>query len=117
MDYMDVSSGGLSPAQKIPLAPGYQVPFAEKVKKETGLGVLRSAGVTGPDQTLPPNLRVRHGVNRSGKALHYYFNYSSTEQSLAYPYGSGTDLLTQATVAHSQPITVKPWDVFIIEEK
>ncbi len=32
MDYMDVSSGGLDPRQKIPLAPGYQVPFAETVK-------------------------------------------------------------------------------------
>jgi 2,4-dienoyl-CoA reductase-like NADH-dependent reductase (Old Yellow Enzyme family) len=32
MDYMDVSTGGLDPRQKIPLAPGYQAPFAEKVK-------------------------------------------------------------------------------------
>jgi hypothetical protein len=32
-DYMDVSTGGLDPKQKIPLAPGYQVPFAEKVKR------------------------------------------------------------------------------------
>jgi 2,4-dienoyl-CoA reductase-like NADH-dependent reductase (Old Yellow Enzyme family) len=36
MDYMDVSTGGLDPRQKIPLAPGYQAPFAERVKKETG---------------------------------------------------------------------------------
>ena len=34
MDYMDVSSGGLDPRQKIPLAPGYQAPFAAKVKKK-----------------------------------------------------------------------------------
>jgi 2,4-dienoyl-CoA reductase-like NADH-dependent reductase (Old Yellow Enzyme family) len=40
MDYMDVTSGGLSPLQKIPLAPGYQVPFAEKVKKESGMTVM-----------------------------------------------------------------------------
>ena len=33
-------SGGLSPAQKIPLAAGYQVPFAEKVKKETGITTM-----------------------------------------------------------------------------
>jgi NADPH2 dehydrogenase len=31
VDWIDVSSGGVSPLQKIPLGPGYQVPFAEGV--------------------------------------------------------------------------------------
>ncbi len=31
-----VSSGGLSPLQKIPLAAGYQVPFATRIKTEVG---------------------------------------------------------------------------------
>jgi beta-galactosidase len=81
------------------------------------LDMLQAAGLTGPDQTLPPNLRAKHGVNRSGKTVHYYLNYSSAAQTLGYPYGSGTDLLTQAAVAHSRQITVKPWDLVIIEEK
>jgi 2,4-dienoyl-CoA reductase-like NADH-dependent reductase (Old Yellow Enzyme family) len=37
VDLMDVSSGGLVSHQQIPLGPGYQVPFAEKIKKETGI--------------------------------------------------------------------------------
>jgi 2,4-dienoyl-CoA reductase-like NADH-dependent reductase (Old Yellow Enzyme family) len=37
VDLIDCSSGGLVPYQKIPLAPGYQVPFAERIKKETGI--------------------------------------------------------------------------------
>jgi 2,4-dienoyl-CoA reductase-like NADH-dependent reductase (Old Yellow Enzyme family) len=37
VDLIDVSSGGLVSHQKIPLEPGYQVPFAEKIKKETGI--------------------------------------------------------------------------------
>ncbi len=36
-DLIDSSSGGNSPAQKIPVAPLYQVPFAEKIKRETGM--------------------------------------------------------------------------------
>src|SRR5678815_1604457 len=32
-----VSSGGVSPQQKIKLGPGYQVPFAQRVKAEVGL--------------------------------------------------------------------------------
>lgn len=37
VDLMDVSSGGLVSHQKITLEPNYQVPFAESIKKETGI--------------------------------------------------------------------------------
>jgi 2,4-dienoyl-CoA reductase-like NADH-dependent reductase (Old Yellow Enzyme family) len=33
VDLIDVSSGALVPYQKIPVAPNYQVPFAEQKKK------------------------------------------------------------------------------------
>jgi len=36
-DYIHVSSGGVSPAQQIPVGPGYQIEFAERVKRETGM--------------------------------------------------------------------------------
>ena len=37
VDLIDCSSGGLMANAKIALKPGYQVPFAEKIKKETGI--------------------------------------------------------------------------------
>jgi 2,4-dienoyl-CoA reductase-like NADH-dependent reductase (Old Yellow Enzyme family) len=37
VDLMDVSSGGLVSHQQIPLGPNYQVSFAERIKKETGI--------------------------------------------------------------------------------
>ncbi|WP_413999691.1 NADPH dehydrogenase NamA [Flavobacterium sp. W1B] len=37
VDLIDVSSGGAVSYQKIPVSPGYQVPFAESIKKETGI--------------------------------------------------------------------------------
>jgi 2,4-dienoyl-CoA reductase-like NADH-dependent reductase (Old Yellow Enzyme family) len=37
VDLIDCSSGGMVPYQKIPLGPGYQVSFAERIKKETGI--------------------------------------------------------------------------------
>ena len=39
VDLIDVSSGGLSDQQQISPAPGYQVPFAEAIKKEVGIPV------------------------------------------------------------------------------
>jgi 2,4-dienoyl-CoA reductase-like NADH-dependent reductase (Old Yellow Enzyme family) len=37
VDLIDVSSGGLVSYQQIPLEPAYQTPFAERIKKETGI--------------------------------------------------------------------------------
>lgn len=37
VDLIDCSSGGNSPEQKIPLVPMYQVPFAEKIKREASV--------------------------------------------------------------------------------
>jgi 2,4-dienoyl-CoA reductase-like NADH-dependent reductase (Old Yellow Enzyme family) len=37
VDLVDVSSGGLVPHAKIPLGPGYQVPFAARVRREAGI--------------------------------------------------------------------------------
>jgi 2,4-dienoyl-CoA reductase-like NADH-dependent reductase (Old Yellow Enzyme family) len=39
VDLIDVSSGALVPYQKIPVAPNYQVPFAEQIKRKRNLTV------------------------------------------------------------------------------
>jgi 2,4-dienoyl-CoA reductase-like NADH-dependent reductase (Old Yellow Enzyme family) len=46
VDWVDVSSAGVSPLQKIPLSPGYQVPFAEAVKKATGVTTMAVGLIT-----------------------------------------------------------------------
>jgi 2,4-dienoyl-CoA reductase-like NADH-dependent reductase (Old Yellow Enzyme family) len=46
VDWIDVSSGGISPLQKIPLSPGYQVPFAEAIRKATGLNTASVGLIT-----------------------------------------------------------------------
>jgi 2,4-dienoyl-CoA reductase-like NADH-dependent reductase (Old Yellow Enzyme family) len=48
--FIDVSSGGLSPLQQIPLEPGYQVPFAERIRRETGLPTIAVGLITEPEQ-------------------------------------------------------------------
>ena len=45
-----VSSGGVSPQQKIPVGPGYQVPFAQRVKAEVGLPTIAVGLITEPEQ-------------------------------------------------------------------
>ncbi len=47
VDWIDASSGGLSPQQKIPVGPGYQVPFAERIKA-TGVTTFAVGLITDP---------------------------------------------------------------------
>ena len=49
-DFVHVSSGGLSLGQKITLSPGYQVPFADLVKKKTGLPTIAVGLITQAQQ-------------------------------------------------------------------
>jgi NADPH2 dehydrogenase len=46
LDWIDVSSGGVSPRQKIPLGPGYQVPLADAIRKATGLTTVAVGLIT-----------------------------------------------------------------------
>jgi len=49
-NFVHISSGGVSPLQKINLAPGYQVPFAKMVKQKSGLPTMAVGLITEPDQ-------------------------------------------------------------------
>lgn len=49
-DFIHVSSGGVSPAQKIALGPDYQVPFARAVRQASGLPTMAVGLITQPQQ-------------------------------------------------------------------
>lgn len=50
IDLVDVSSGGLTPDQIIPVGPGYQVPFARRVRKATRIPVAAVGLITESSQ-------------------------------------------------------------------
>jgi 2,4-dienoyl-CoA reductase-like NADH-dependent reductase (Old Yellow Enzyme family) len=50
VDLIDVSSGGLVPGVKIPVGPGYQVPFAEEIRKQAGIATGAVGMITEPAQ-------------------------------------------------------------------
>jgi 2,4-dienoyl-CoA reductase-like NADH-dependent reductase (Old Yellow Enzyme family) len=59
-DWIDASSGGVSPHQKIPLGPGYQVPFAEAIRHATGVTTVAVGLIT--------EARQAEDIVSSGKA-------------------------------------------------
>ncbi|HET6196967.1 MAG TPA: NADH:flavin oxidoreductase/NADH oxidase, partial [Acetobacteraceae bacterium] len=48
VDLIDCSSGGISPDVRIPLHPGYQVPFAERIRRDTGIATGAVGLITEP---------------------------------------------------------------------
>jgi 2,4-dienoyl-CoA reductase-like NADH-dependent reductase (Old Yellow Enzyme family) len=50
VDLIDVSSGGLIPHAKIVLEPGYQVPFAARIRREAGIATGAVGLITGAEQ-------------------------------------------------------------------
>jgi 2,4-dienoyl-CoA reductase-like NADH-dependent reductase (Old Yellow Enzyme family) len=60
VDLIDCSSGGVAPNIPIPAGPGYQVPFAEKIRKEADIKTAAVGMITAPEQA--------DGIVRSGQA-------------------------------------------------
>src|SRR5271157_1431937 len=79
--------------------------------------VLEQAGLLGADQKLPAQVRVKHGIGRSGKAFHYYFNFSPAPQRVVYSYGAGAELLSDHPVPQGGTLALDPWGVAIVEQE
>lgn len=50
IDHVDVSTGGLEPDAVVPVAPGFQTPFAASLRKETGMSVSTVGLITDAQQ-------------------------------------------------------------------
>jgi 2,4-dienoyl-CoA reductase-like NADH-dependent reductase (Old Yellow Enzyme family) len=50
VDLIDCSSGGVSPEQQVQAGPGYQVPFADRIRREAGIATAAVGLITEPRQ-------------------------------------------------------------------
>jgi beta-galactosidase len=91
--------------------------LTDPLQREIIRDVLKRARLTGPDQSLPGVVKVRHGRNAQGRMLHYYLNFSDAEQSVSYPYRDAADILTSAAVKQGQTLKLRPWDLAIVVEQ
>ncbi|MGH9356340.1 MAG: NADH:flavin oxidoreductase/NADH oxidase [Terriglobia bacterium] len=101
-DFVCVSSGGISPAVAIPVEPGYQVPFAAKVRHETGIATQAVGMILKPEQAeeiiasgkadmvtlartfLDDPRWVWHAAERLGGSVYYPPQYARASRS-AWP--------------------------------
>src|SRR5882724_3413830 len=90
--------------------------LSDALQRAVVLDVLRESGLTSSDQDLPKPVRVKHGINRAGKQIHYYLNYSGNTINFSFAYSASRDLLTGHAVARGSSVSLAPWDLAILEE-
>jgi 2,4-dienoyl-CoA reductase-like NADH-dependent reductase (Old Yellow Enzyme family) len=69
--FIHVSSGGLSPRQHIPIAPGYQLPLAESIRMETGMSTVGVGLITEPEQAESVIAEGRADLVAIGRGMLY----------------------------------------------
>ena len=70
VDLVDVSSGGQVPHAKVPVGPGYQTAFAERIRREAGIATGAVGMILSPEQAdhVDPDRPGGPGAARPGDA-------------------------------------------------
>jgi len=90
--------------------------LSDALQQQVVLDALRDAGLSGDGAMASGPVRIKSGINRDAKAVHYLLNYSSNPQEVTYSFAAGHDLLTTKTLQTGVRITLAPWDLAIVEE-
>lgn len=68
------------------------------------------------DNQLTYPIVMKNGINDQGKTIRYFLNYSDKEQAFVYYYTKGTDLPSDKTFKNGDHLSLKPWDILVVEE-
>ena len=69
--YVHVSSGGLSPDQRMTVGPGYQIPFARQIRERVGVPVIGVGLVTEPEHAEAIVLQGQADLVALGRGILY----------------------------------------------
>lgn len=70
-DWVDASSGGVSPLQQIPLSSGYQVPFADTIRHQAGIPTIAVGLINEPHEAEAILAEGRADLVAMGRAVLY----------------------------------------------
>ena len=72
------------------------------------------AGIISSESDVFPIIQ-RSGINKAGKAIRYFFNYSSESKEITHNYPTSKELISGKTVKEGDHVTLPPWGVLIME--
>jgi beta-galactosidase len=78
---------------------------------------LQKANLWKADQQLYFPVITKSGVNRLGKTIRYYFNYSNTAKQIQYSNKNGIELFSNKSISANSMLELEAWGVKIIEEE
>ncbi len=90
--------------------------LSDALQQAVVLDTLYQAGVNSPDEALTGHIRAKHGINQTGKHIHFYLNYSGEQTSFSYVYAHAHDLMNGRSVAKGDNVGVAAWDLALLEE-
>lgn len=70
-DYITASSGGTTNEQEIPVGPGYQLPFAERIRSDASIPTMGVGLITQPEQAEAALARGQVDLVALGRAMMY----------------------------------------------
>ena len=90
---------------------------SDAIQENILLQTLERAELLTADQKLHWPIITKSGINDFGKAIHYYYNYSSEKVTFKYPHANGMELISETPALKEGTFEIQPWDVLIIEEE
>lgn len=92
--------------------------YTEKqVLKEIYQSAMESANLSDKIPNVAWPIIIKNGCNEQGKKLHYVLHYSEDDSSLECPYENVKDILTGNSYKKGENISLRDWDVVILQEK
>jgi beta-galactosidase len=88
---------------------------SDEIQLKIVAGKAKEIGLMNDNQLTYP-IEMRYGTNDQGKAIRYYLNYSGKDQSLICNFEKGTDLFTNKALKKGDEVSLKPWDLLVVEE-
>lgn len=89
----------------------------KEVIKEVYRKVFKKAELWSKEQDISFPLITKKGVNKEGKTIRYYFNYSAEKITFNYPHQRGKELLNGKDIKTDSELKLNDWGFVIIEEK
>ena len=87
--------------------------YLRKIKNIIGERPIH-AGIISSESDVFPIIQ-RSGINKAGKAIRYFFNYSSESKEITHNYPTSKELISGKTVKEGDHVTLPPWGILIME--
>ena len=90
--------------------------LSDEMQLELIRTIHSESGLFNLNEELVFPIVVKSGRNKLNKQIHYFLNYSGTNKTISYSFEDAQNLLSDKPINKGSLISLKPWDLAIVEE-